>query len=60
MYAIKNSDTLLAVLLNVCGLATSTFDPVVGLRTTISVLPSPFLPISNGCKAVICSYCNLI
>ena len=60
MHTIKNSGTLFAVLLNICGLATFIFDPVVGLITTISVLPSFSLLISNAYKAVICSYYYLI
>ena len=34
LYAIRNSETLLAALLNVCGLTTFTLDLVLGQETT--------------------------
>ena len=40
LYAIRNLEILLAFLLNVCGFAIFTFDPVLGQRTAAASLAS--------------------
>ena len=61
LYVIINSEILLVSLLNIDGLATSIFDPVLGFGATVIFSPlCSAYTTTNAYNIAICFYCYLI
>ena len=57
LHAIKNPNNFLVALSNICGLATSMFDPVLGSETAAPTLSATNSTQICNCITASCSYC---